>query len=154
MLCALDLATITGFAVHDGLNIIDSGIRKLLFDGEADGLRTMRLGALLDEQLARHGFDRIVFEMPGKMYTRAAYVLGALQGKVAEWCVHHYPIDCSFYSPATIKKFATGKGNCDKGAMFKAARAKWPDVSLADHNQADAMWLAELAVARTKEKST
>lgn len=154
MLCALDLATITGFAVHDGTTIVAAGIRQLLFSGEADGMRTIRLGKLLDELLEQYSFDRIAFEMPGKMYMRAAYVLGGLSGKVAEWCVCHHPIDFCFFSPATIKKLATGKGNCDKGAMFQAALARWPDVPLVDHNQADAMWLAELAVARTKEKST
>jgi hypothetical protein len=45
---------------------------------------------------------------------------------------------------ADIKKHATGKGNCDKGAMLAAARDEWPDRTIQDDNEADALWLLHL----------
>lgn len=45
--------------------------------------------------------------------------------------------------PATLKKYATGKGNCDKTAMVVAARERLGYDGL-DNNEADALWLQAL----------
>ena len=41
--------------------------------------------------------------------------------------------------PATLKQYATGKGNADKDMMVAAARTN--GMVVADHNQADSGWL-------------
>lgn len=43
-------------------------------------------------------------------------------------------------SPSTLKKFATGKGNCNKTAMALAAQ-KRADLEFTDDNACDAWWL-------------
>jgi Holliday junction resolvasome RuvABC endonuclease subunit len=47
---------------------------------------------------------------------------------------------------ASIKKHALGKGRGDKSAMLKSAQQKWEDRSIADDNEADALWLLDLLI--------
>lgn len=47
--------------------------------------------------------------------------------------------------PASLKTFATGKGTADKTAMVVAARERLEYGGL-DNNEADALWLRELAL--------
>lgn len=51
-------------------------------------------------------------------------------------------------TPATIKTFATGKGNAPKDAVLVAAVRTFPAVTVNDNNEADALWLAALAARR------
>jgi crossover junction endodeoxyribonuclease RuvC len=45
-------------------------------------------------------------------------------------------------APATLKKYATGKGNGPKGAVIEAAARRLPDIETGgDDNRADALWL-------------
>jgi Holliday junction resolvasome RuvABC endonuclease subunit len=60
------------------------------------------------------------------------------------WCYDN-SIEYRGYSPSEIKKHATGKGNANKDAILKAARQRWPDVEIVDDNEADALWLLDLA---------
>lgn len=46
--------------------------------------------------------------------------------------------------PATLKKYATGKGNAAKDAVLLATARRFPNVDLLDNNQADALWLAAM----------
>ena len=47
--------------------------------------------------------------------------------------------------PASLKLFATGKGNADKGAMIEAATRRFPDVETGGHDgRCDALWLAAI----------
>jgi Holliday junction resolvasome RuvABC endonuclease subunit len=47
--------------------------------------------------------------------------------------------------PATLKRYATGKGNANKGQMIEATTRRAPDVDTAgDDNRCDAFWLAAL----------
>lgn len=57
------------------------------------------------------------------------------------------------YSPAEIKKHATGKGNAGKPMMLAAAVRKWPDWS-GDDNEADARWLVDLAMKKYESEAT
>lgn len=45
----------------------------------------------------------------------------------------------------TVKMVATGRGNADKEAMLRAAKAQWPDQRIVAHDQADALWIAHAA---------
>lgn len=47
---------------------------------------------------------------------------------------------------ATLKAWATGKGNADKAMMLHAARREWPGVL--NDDEADASWLAAMGAAK------
>lgn len=49
--------------------------------------------------------------------------------------------------PAALKKYATGKGNANKGAMIDATARRFPHVDTgADDNRCDALWLAAMGL--------
>ena len=49
--------------------------------------------------------------------------------------------------PTVVKKYATGKGNANKGAMIDAATRRYPHVQTGgDDNQVDALWLAAMGL--------
>lgn len=51
-------------------------------------------------------------------------------------------------NPSTRAAWATGKGNAKKADVLAAVRARWPDVTVADDNQADGVSLAEMGAHR------
>jgi Holliday junction resolvasome RuvABC endonuclease subunit len=69
------------------------------------------------------------------------------------WLVTHtllrrQAIPFAVITPASCKKFASGKGNCGKADMLIAAIRRLPDVDVKDDNEADALWLAAMAADR------
>lgn len=49
--------------------------------------------------------------------------------------------------PAALKKYATGKGNGNKGAVIDATARRFPSIDTgADDNRCDALWLAAMGV--------
>lgn len=47
--------------------------------------------------------------------------------------------------PTCLKRYATGKGNANKGLMIEAATRRFPHVDTAgDDNRVDALWLAAM----------
>lgn len=47
--------------------------------------------------------------------------------------------------PSVLKKYATGRGNADKGAMIEAACKRFPNVETGGHDgRVDALWLAAM----------
>lgn len=108
-------------------------------------MKLIRLRGKLDEIKASAGVDIVVFEAarncaPGMQ--GALVVQAELQGVLKLWC-DSCGVDYRGYSPTEIKRHATGKGNANKEAMMEAAAAKFGPV--ADDNQADALWLLDLA---------
>jgi crossover junction endodeoxyribonuclease RuvC len=49
-------------------------------------------------------------------------------------------------APSVLKKWATGRGNADKFAVAQAVSRLWPDVDLANDNEADALGLASIGL--------
>jgi len=114
---------------------------------ESGGMKLMRLRAKLNEILAAQpGLGLVVFEaarhaapkMQGALVHQAR-----LQGVIELWCIDKH-IEYRGYSPSEIKKRATGKGNCGKADVIKAAREKL-NYAGGDDNEADALWLLDLA---------
>lgn len=143
---ALDLGTKTGWAHSDG----PSGVWDLRIKrDESGGMRLIRLGAKLREIRDGVGVELVVFEAaryaaPGMQ--GALVVLAEMQGQVKAWVEASEGIECRGYSSKEIKVRATGKGNANKEAMLVAAKRRWPDVKVLDHNHADALWLLDLAM--------
>jgi len=149
-LLSLDVATHTGWAFYDGINII-SGVWDLsIRRDESGGMRLIRFKAKLNEiYYSDPPIDIVVFEaarharpgMQGSLVVQAE-----LQGVLKNWCDEHDPkIEYRGYSPSEIKKHASGKGSCSKDIMLNLAREKWPDIDIIDDNAADALWLLDLA---------
>lgn len=145
---ALDLATTTGWA-HGNKGLSTSGVWDLsVRRDESGGMRLLRLAAKLRDIEDVTGFDLVVFEAARHAAPKmqgALVVQAELQGIVKSFCELR-GINYRGYSPSEIKKHATGKGNANKAAMVQAAKHRWPSVRITDDNQADALWLLDLAV--------
>lgn len=76
-------------------------------------------------------------------HAKSAGLTGRAQGAV-RMALSEAGVPYMSLPPATLKKAATGKGNADKAAMRAALPQAYSDV-LADDNQVDAFWLAEIA---------
>jgi Holliday junction resolvasome RuvABC endonuclease subunit len=86
------------------------------------------------------GVDLVVLEdLPAKLQAAASKALGLVQGTVRITLLDA-GVPYAVISPSTLKKFATGRGNCDKAAMILAAY-KRSGIEFRDDNQADAYWL-------------
>lgn len=146
---ALDLGTTTGWAMLRDDGSTESGTwnfnRKR---GDGAGIRFLRLHAKLDELVGHFRFTirRLIYELPAGHYKSGAAddCIKGLVSHVQSWCEKNN-IPCEGYSPAEVKKVATGKGNANKDQVLAAAIAKWPAVNIVDHNQADALWILELS---------
>lgn len=73
-----------------------------------------------------------------------AHALGELGG-VVRVALHEAAIRYLDVSPATVKKYATGRGNAPKAEVYGAAIRRL-GYQGCDHNQADALWLRALAM--------
>lgn len=141
---ALDTATHCGWA-HSPSN--ESGVWDLT--PKMDESRNIRLLSLKRHLLnirSRLGVDAVAFEslIMRPNTGKAVMVQSEFLGVVKLWCEEEDILYKGFL-PSVIKKHATGKGNASKDRMLIWARRKWPDVKFKDDNQADAMWLLDLA---------
>lgn len=130
----LDLSiTGTGIASADGTaRTVD--LRKHTGDGRLGII----LGCVTDE--LEHGIDlAIVEDLP--THARAAGITGMVHG-VVRWALIDAGVPYALITPATLKQYATGKGNADKTAMALAAY-KRAGAEFGDDNQCDAWWLRQ-----------
>jgi Holliday junction resolvasome RuvABC endonuclease subunit len=145
---ALDPATKCGWAYGDATLPHSSWLSGWwdlsVRPDESTGMRLQRLQAKLRECHA-WGLGLVVFEAGrNARNARAVAVAGQLQGVIELFCTNQ-ELDYRGYSPAEIKKHATGKGNADKDAVANAAILRWPNTKFECWDQADALWLLDLA---------
>ncbi|MEW5890378.1 MAG: hypothetical protein AB1768_15355 [Pseudomonadota bacterium] len=148
---ALDLGTTTGWALIDRTGRITSGsesFRPQRFEG--GGMRYLRFKRWLAELKAcADGLDEVVFEEVRRhASTDAAHAYGGFLATLATWCEHH-GIPYQGVPVGTIKRHATGRGNASKDEVIAAMRAQ--GFAPADDNEADALALLSLALAREAE---
>lgn len=142
---ALDPATHCGYAISKDLyGVWDLTPKR----DESAGMRLIRFRAKLCEIIASERINLIVYERPGGRHTGAIIVQSELQGQIKIICEDTH-IDYRAYSSQEIKKFATGKGNCGKPLMIATAKEKLNYQGCND-NEADALWLLELAKSEYK----
>ena len=72
-------------------------------------------------------------------HAHSAGITGMVHGAVREGLLSA-GIPYATVPPATLKKYATGRGNCDKTAMAVAAYRR-SGLEFTDDNQCDAWWL-------------
>lgn len=136
----LDLSlTATGLSDGESTRLIKS-------KGKAgDGLpqRQARLRKLRAEVITHcEGAALVVIEGPAyASQSGHAHDRGGLWWLVV-MALGHRGIPVAEVPPATLKKYATGKGSGPKGAMLEAATRRLPHVHTGgDDNAADALWL-------------
>jgi Holliday junction resolvasome RuvABC endonuclease subunit len=136
---ALDLSiTATGMCLPDGTTRTvktnsKDGDRRLQHIVDQVGLA---LGEGPDD--IGTGVDLVVIEGP-VVRSSAAVIIGMVHGAVRLRLID-FGTPYVLVTPATLKAYATGKGNADKTAMAIAA-LKRSGREFADDNQVDAAWL-------------
>lgn len=128
-----------------GLDLSMTGTGICSVNGETrtikpkSSLGDQRLSLIHDEvNKELSGVDVVVIEdLP--THAHGAGVTGMVHGAVRHLLLLK-GIDYVLVTPATLKKFATGKGNADKTAMTLAAY-KRSGLEFDDDNQVDAFWL-------------
>jgi hypothetical protein len=127
---ALDLSiTATGFALPDG----QTGTFKGPWKGD------WRLVAI-KHAVAGHATDvdlAVIEDLP--THAKSAGITGMVHGAVRA-VLMEASVPYVLITPATLKAYATGKGNADKTGMAIAA-LKRAGREFADDNQTDAAWL-------------
>ncbi len=143
---ALDLGTLTGFALQTADGAIVSGtvsFRPSRYDG--GGIRYLRFRGWLDSMAQdAAGIGVVHFEEVRRhLSTDAAHVHGGLLATLTAWCEQR-SIAYQGVPVGTIKRYVTGKGNADKAAVIAAVRAR--GFNPADDNEADALAILLWAV--------
>ncbi len=136
---ALDLGTVTGFALKPSDGTIASGtvsFRPSRYDG--GGMRYLRFGAWLNQLAADTGGVGVVHfeEIRRHLSTDAAHVHGGLLATLTSWC-EQQAIPYQGVPVGTIKRHVTGKGNAGKAEVIAAVRAR--GYAPCDDNEADAL---------------
>lgn len=136
---AADLSiTATGIALRDG-SVITVGGKPVLGDQRLILIEDALIKALgLDHDEDEERADLLVVE-GAVARSHTAYISGQLHGIVKRLCLRH-GMTFVFVPPATLKAYATGKGNSDKTQMALAA-LKRAGAEFRDDNQCDAAWL-------------
>ena len=102
-----------------------------------------RLIDLRDRTIATaRGADIVIIE-DGIVRSSAAKVLGELHG-VIKVALHESGHHAVFAPPASVKKYATGRGNADKFAMLAAAKDRLGYAGESP-DEADALWMLAMA---------
>lgn len=144
----LDLSlTATGVAIIDDGTIT---VRTITSNPTGDSVddRVRRLDkierAVMECMTGASEIDLIVIEGPsfGQMRQSGEHVRAGFWWRIVSICTDTAPV--IEVPPATLKKYATGKGNAAKDAVLLATARRFPDVDLRDNNQADALWLAAM----------
>lgn len=132
----LDLSiTATGIACADGTTLT---VATKASDGDE---RLLDIETAVAEAVAPWLLDCadlvVIEDLP--THARAAGITGMVHG-VVRFSLWQWSMPYVLVPPATLKKYATGKGNADKTAMALALY-KRTGLELADDNQVDAAWL-------------
>lgn len=148
-LLAIDPGTNTGWALHDGRDVVVSGVWRLKESRfEGGGMRFVRLRAHLNEIHRTYPVSRVAFEeVRNHKGVDASHIYGGVTATLQTFCEDN-GIPYEAIPVGTVKRHATGKGNANKEKMMDAATRKW-GAPFHDDNEADARWIAETAVAVT-----
>ena len=137
---ALDLGTLTGFAIGDARSAVISGtwdLRAKRFENV--DTRFVKFRGHLDATWRDFQPSSVYFEdVKRHLGTQAAHVYGGLKSHMAAWCIEH-EIPYRGVSVGTLKKFWTNNARASKDDMMHAARVRGYEP--ADDNQADALAL-------------
>lgn len=116
----LDLGTRFGFALaNEHGEVIESGWYNTKRSGESDGMARLRFKRALLDMIEAMDPTCVYYEIPGAFKGHGGKVIarqtGILEAELTELEVPYGGVHL-----ATLKKFATGKGNAKKDAMRTA----------------------------------
>lgn len=133
---ALDLATKTGWCAGELSGVQTFDVRR----GESPGMRFLRLNAWLEEvcNTLLRGVNLIVYEQAHHRGGAATQCAVGMSTQVMAFAAK-YEIELMPVHTATLKKFATGRGNANKDEVIAAARERGYNPQ--DDNEADAIML-------------
>lgn len=137
-LLALDVATNTGFCTHTASGSWNLTPKK----DESKGMRLIKFKSKLKEICQLEEIRIIVFEGVASYGKYPNFVASEMQGVLKLFC-EESEIEYRSYPPASVKKWATGKGNAGKDLMVEAAKKFNPSVD--DEDEADAIIIYHLA---------
>lgn len=149
---ALDIGENCGWAISGGKRI-QSGVWRLKpsrFDSA--GQRFVNFKTQVEREIIIGGVEQVVYEMVrNHRGTDAAHAYGGYIAHLQAICIEN-DIPYQGIAVSSIQKHATGKGQAPKGMkkklMFDAAVKKFKDINIVDDNQADALWLLDLAITQ------
>lgn len=140
LIVGLDLSlTGTGVCTNDGET---HTIRTRAQDGDRRLIHIVNEIRVLNCGFPAAGFVVVIEDLP--THAKSAGITGMVHGAVRHYLLAK-GIPYVLMPPATLKKFATGRGNADKTAMAIAA-LKRGGREFADDNQVDAFWLYAAAL--------
>lgn len=144
---ALDLATVTGFALRGRDGKTNSGrVRLPAYEEGREGVRMLKLFEWLDKKKAEATgrIDHVSWENAFHQKGSAGELFDNFVGVIRMWCEKN-GASYSWVSVRTLKKHATGTGNADKDQMVGAARRL--GFKVIDHNEADAIHVLRYMLA-------
>ena len=152
IIMALDLGTITGWAIREPQGNITSG--TVSFKGgrfEGGGMSFLRFKQWLTDFKNTLGtIDAVYFEeVRAHKGVDAAHKYGGFLAHLTSWCEHHQ-IPYQGIPVGTIKKHITGKGNAPKESVIAAVKNK--GFSPADDNEADSLALLDFVLNNQNKK--
>lgn len=149
---ALDLGTRMGWAMMADGRIKSGTAHFAPGKLQGPGARYLKLRSWLADTKysAGQSFDLVVVErVINHVSAHSAHVYGGMLAHVQAWCEHHQ-MPLEEFSPGTIKKFATGKGNATKDEMIQSA--KDAGYHPQDDNEADAIALLRMTIRNRVRK--
>ncbi|HEV7575834.1 MAG TPA: hypothetical protein VGO85_07305 [Caldimonas sp.] len=151
---ALDLGTVTGWALRTGDGRVTSGSQSFKPDrSDGGGLRFLRFRQWLTEiDGTTDGIGAIYFEEVRRhLGVSASHAYGGFVATLTTWAEDH-EIPYRGVRAGTIKRHVTGKGNANKLEVIAGARAL--GFAPCDANEAEAIALLSLvALAPGGERS-
>jgi len=150
-ICALDLATTTGFASYASGIVMSGSFKCRKSTKEEWGVCFLRFKRWLREWLEQEKPEKLYYEEVMRWSSgHAAKVYCGLRAVMLMEC-EVFGIEVVGVSVGTIKLNATGSGRASKEQMIEAAWLRW-GVRCKGDDEADA--LAILSLALEKEKQT
>lgn len=110
---------------------------------DAGDRRLVQITDAVSEAVADRSALVVIEDLP--THAKSAGLTGMLHGAVRAMLLRR-AVDYVTVPPSTLKKFATGRGNCGKPEMA-VALYKRAGVELRDDNQVDAWWLRTAGLA-------
>ncbi len=153
MILALDTGTRTGWCLWDKGKVIESGTEDFSKQrGESNGMMFLRFRYWLGYMLTAYNISLVIYEMAHHRGGAATEIGVNLTGRVQECCSEHN-IEYTTVHSNTLKKWATGAGNADKGEMMVAATRILGRKPIDDH-EADACLMAKWASEKYERTET
>lgn len=133
---SFDLATASGVALWEGGNALKAWSYTLPA-GEL-GAKLHAWEAEVVRLLHAHQPDWVAYEDARAVSKQHGEILFAMTG-ILKLHTHRRNIQTLGFSQATVKKALTGHGAAKKPQMLAAARERWPELEVANDNEADAL---------------